>query len=279
AVFKQAEVYEVLGKIAEMQGDHAHALDLYQKVLEHRRNSANLQLRGQSLQNIAKIHLFLSNYQDALDHALKAYDLFERAGVHLKSAEITYLLGQIYFGMEDWNSAEFYYRHAKELLQSQDHPHLQLLVTENYAYVLHQLGKLRLAVSNYLYVLAKEHQLQNYPIILKILRALHENYVDLGEISEAQKMLNDYREITRNIWKTFSVEEKGTHLFSLASMQFALGLLDKAEDTCDEAITLFEETQNTLQLGNGLLLMAKILSNRYIHHQSPSITEIEEDMK
>ncbi len=279
AIFKQAEVYELLGKIAEMEGDHAHAHDMYQKTLEQRIHSPNPLLRGQSLQNIARINLFLFHYQVALDNALKAYDLFERAGIHLKNAEITYLLGQIYYGMEDWNSAEFYYRHAKELLQSQDHPHLQLLVTENYAFVLHKLGKLQPAVSNYLYALDKEHKLQNFAVILQILRALHEDYIDLGELSDAQKMLDDYREITKHIWRTFSDEEKGNHLFNLASMQFALGHLDKAEDICDEAINLFEKMQNTLELGKGLFLMAKILSNQYFHDQSTPITDIEEYLK
>ncbi|MHA1674586.1 MAG: tetratricopeptide repeat protein [Promethearchaeota archaeon] len=279
AVFKQAEVYELLGKIVEMQGDHEHALEMYQQTLELRNNSPNPLLRGQSLQNIARINLFLSHYQVALDKALKAYDLFERAGIHLRSTEITYLLGQIYYGMEDWNSAEFYYRHAKELLQSQDHLHLQLLVTENYAIVLHQLGKLRLAVSNFLYALDKEHKLQNFVVILSILRALHEDYMDLGELSDAQKMLDDYREITKHIWSTFSEEEKGTHLFNLASMQFALGHLERAEDICDEAIDLFERMQNTLKLGKGLLLMAKILSSQYSRDKSTSITDVEEYLK
>ncbi|MHA1521030.1 MAG: TPR end-of-group domain-containing protein [Promethearchaeota archaeon] len=279
AIFKQAEVYEILGKIAEMEGDNLHALDMYQQTAEFRVHLPNILLKGQSLQNTARINLYLSHHEKALDQALKAYDLFERAGIRLKNAEISYLIGQIHYGLEDWKSAEFYYSNAKELLQSQDHPHLHLLVIENYAYVLHQLGKLRPAISNYLFILAKEHQLQNYAIILKILRALHENYIDLGKEFEAQKMLDDYSEIIRHIWITFSDKEKGNHLFSMASMQFNLGHLDKAETICDEAISLFEITKNSQLVGKGLFLMAKILSNQNFHDPSLSFTEIEEYLK
>lgn len=259
AIFKEAEVLDFLGQIDEIHINFSDAKENFTRALELRNNHQNLIMKGNSFQNLSRIDLRLNNLEEALDSGLKAYDLYERAGIDSKNAEITFLLGQIYEQKSDLPSAKFYYSLAKDFLKSHKQPHLEAFVYENLASIYFQLGNLVEAEKYFKIVLNIEHQFQNPPIIIKILTFLFHIYFEMDEIDKARKIYSDLIELYRTIKTTLPISTQITQQLEIAKMQLDLGEFAKAELFCEHCIELIEINGQEMYLAKALNLMAEIL--------------------
>lgn len=261
AIFKMAEVLDIKGKIAEFEVRYEDALSLFEKSADLRRDRSHTSLQAESFYNLARIYFHLKKDEEALSHALKAYDLFEMGEPTIKNAEITFLLSQIYHDKGDFKSAAFYLSLTQDFLKKHPNHPFELLVLENSAHVHLQLGDLVKAEKLFLKALQREHELGNFMIVLKILEPLMEIYLDMEDFKEAKRIFTDFLKIYRILKENLQEMERSRFQFTAAKVLFELGDFYQAEEYCQEAIENNEINHNPdyRLLAKQLIHMAKIL--------------------
>ena len=184
AIFKEAEVLDIKGNIAEFEGRFKDALNFFQRAAKVRQDRSNFLLQGLSFYNLARAYFHLSQYEESLSTALKSYDLFEMGEPSQKKAEIMLLLSQIYYAQQNYKSAAFYLSLTQEFLEKHPNYAFELLVIEDMAHISFQLGELEKAEKYYLKALQREHELGNFMTVLNILSALMELYVEMEDFKK-----------------------------------------------------------------------------------------------
>jgi tetratricopeptide (TPR) repeat protein len=264
-----AKVHFLEGYIFENLNEYEKTLDSYKLSLEHRKIAGSTLIIAETEKKIAETYLKLNNFQEAHKYAQIAIDVLENENQPFAKADTLYTKGTIYFAEKDWKSAIFYYNLASDYLKSQYHWKLYLKINENLGKAYKNLGNYAESNRTLKKALKLEHEKNNHPVLISILKEMAENYKFLNNKKKAVEYITDAIEINRKIQKINSNKQNTYIQIQLAEIFYYFNDFDEAVKNCEEVIEFAENHDQNLVLIQGLILTTKILlSNIKIDEQN-----------
>jgi len=283
-----ARVHFLEGFIFENLNQFEKTLESYKLSLEHRKIAGTALIIAETEKKIAETYLKLNNFQEAHTYAQIAIDVLENENQPFAKADSLYTKGTIYFAEKDWKSAIFYYNLASDYLKKQYHWKLFLKINENLGKTYKKLGNYAESNRTFKKALKLEHEKNNHPVIISILKEMAENYKFLNNKKKAVDYITDAVEMDRKLQKISSNKGYTSTQIQLAEILFYFNDFDEAAKICEETIEFAENHDNKLDLIQSLILTTKILLSSHkidekglelIQNYIDEIREIAESIK
>ena len=265
----EAQVYFLMGVIAEQQNRFHDALQSYTRCFELRSKIGTTMIKAETALKMAQMEMHLSAFEEAHDHAQKAIELLEHEPDPVLRLDAFFTNGTIFFLEGNLESAEFYYSLAEDArldIPSTIRPQNILNFQENFATIKQILGKFTESNDIFQKVLAEEYRLKNYFPVASILEQMAVNYKEMENKEAALGCIEDAYQIRKTHLnpQIFAAYIRNHLLHAEIAAQFHD--LEKAKEKTEASIIIAEEHHLLIQLCESLLKMGKwfIESARHI---------------
>lgn len=195
-------IYAVRGHMAivyEYLGDTAKALSLLNQSLDYYERTNKQKEKAHAIIKLASLYHRQYHYDKALAYALRALTIVEKLGDPGKMAQTTNLLGTIYYGQKDWQTAILYFYKSKELgIDKRQIPYIDYNIAGSYE----SLGKRDSALALYQSVLADSNAAN------KLKTTVHLSLSDYSErVQQYSTALTHYKEYKRLSDSVYSADK------------------------------------------------------------------------
>lgn len=190
----EAEALYRLASIAHFSGDPEAAFGLAMEAADIAETSGARLVLSWAVHLLGIVHYQASNFSDALDHSLRALDIYQSTGHDVDAGNILNTIAAIYQSMGDNDRAIVTYEQA--LAASEPYGRMQMI-----AVVLGNIARIRSSRSEYLPAvsigrraldIAREH---NPQILTNILADLAEAYMGLADRDQAAECFAEARRV------------------------------------------------------------------------------------
>ncbi|MBS1856707.1 MAG: CHAT domain-containing protein [Acidobacteria bacterium] len=257
-----------LGHVFYRRRRYARSVDLYRQALEIHQRLNDAPEAGRTLSGSLQSLIYLGRYEEALRHAARAREIFERHGDRLRLARLDSNLGNIYYRQDRFEEALELYQRASRAFAEIGQPQDVAIALKNTATCQISLNLFREALETYRHARAycEEHHM---PLLVAVadyniaylcyLRGEYTRAIELYRQAREQCVAHGdaYREALCDLdqsemYLELNLIEEGAHLARRAKDAFlALGMgyeAAKAQTNLAISLTHHGETAEALDL-------------------------------
>ncbi len=233
------------GRLAYLQGDHAHAIAFFEQGLEI--EPPDPRLLAQIHSNLGEAFYRLLDYQPAAKHLRRAIELGERIQDPVGVAYAQMQLGNVYHETGDHERAVANFNGSLQAFRKADQQSYIAAALSNLARVHQDRAEYEPAIEGYLEAIQLYENLDNRYGLCIAYDNLSVVYIDLGNYNEAMVYLDKDIQIAETMGNDFRL---AAALGNLAECQFYLGELAQAMETISRALSLVKRVQAPHHEGN-----------------------------
>jgi predicted ATPase/DNA-binding SARP family transcriptional activator/predicted negative regulator of RcsB-dependent stress response len=245
------------GRLAYLQGDHAHAIAFFGQGLEI--EPPDPRLIAQIHSNLGEAFYRLLDYQPAAEHLRRAIELGERIQDPVGVAYAQMQLGNVYHETGDHDRAVASFNGSLQAFREADQQTYIAAALSNLARIHQDRAEYEPAIEGYLEAIQLYENLDNRYGLCIAYDNLSVVYIDLGNYTEAMVYLDRDIQIAETMGNDFRL---AAALGNLAECQFYLGELAQAMETISRALSLVKRVQAPHHEGNIYRIRGQIWAAR-----------------
>jgi putative two-component system response regulator len=263
----EAEALYRLASLAHFEGDAEDAFGLAMEAAEIAARVGARLVESWSVHLLGIVHYQASNFSDALEHSLRALEVYQASGHEIDAGNILNTVAAVYHSMGDNDRAIVTYEQALSAAEPYDRPEMVALILGNIARIRSSRSEYLPAVSlgRRAVEIARQHSRE---IVTNLLADLAEAYMGLADHQRAAECFAEARFVLAQLSDDGNEPSAAAQIgLLLAEGRVALrrGALDEAIAVLQAALDMAERTgakEHELEV-NDLLATAFKRSGRF----------------
>lgn len=242
----EAEALYRLASLAHFSDDPEDAFGLAMEASEVAEQSGAQLVEAWAVHLLGIVHYQASNFSDALEHCLRALDVYQATGQGVDSGNILNTVAAVYHSMGDNDRAIITYEQALAAAEPYGRPEMVALILGNIARIRSSRSEYLPAVSlgRRAVEIAREH---SPSIVTNLLADLAESYMGLADQQKAAECFAEARRVLAQMSADGSEPSYSAQLgVMVAEGRVALrrGALDEAISVLQAALDMSERTDS-----------------------------------